>query len=105
MSHRHPLLLAAAAMALGTGAAAPDSRGAPDAELLEFLGSLDADEEADWWDFLADRPARSAAGKPASRATGAPTPARPSPGPTATREATAPESAPPDTKKPKTETP
>jgi hypothetical protein len=35
-----------------------------DAELLEFLGSLDTEEEG-WREFLEDRPIR-AAGKPAS---------------------------------------
>lgn len=37
---------------------------AADAELLEFLGSLDAEEEG-WQEFLAERPIDTAQGKPA----------------------------------------
>lgn len=36
---------------------------AADAELLEFLGSLDTEEEA-WREYLEDRPVKAAAGKP-----------------------------------------
>ncbi len=41
---------------------------AADAELLEFLGSLDTEEE-DWREFLEDRPMKVAAGKPAEKKT------------------------------------
>lgn len=39
---------------------------AADAELLEFLGSLDTEEE-DWREFLEDRPVKVATGKPAEK--------------------------------------
>jgi hypothetical protein len=39
---------------------------AADAELLEFLGSLDTEEE-DWREFLEDRPIKVAAGKPVEK--------------------------------------
>jgi hypothetical protein len=38
---------------------------AVDVELLEFLGSLDTEEE-DWRKYLEERPAQTAAGKPAA---------------------------------------
>jgi len=41
---------------------------AADAELLEFLGSLDTEEE-DWREFLEDRPIKVAAGKPVEKKT------------------------------------
>jgi hypothetical protein len=37
-----------------------------DIEFLEFLGSLDAEEE-EWREYLAERPIRSEAGKPAAK--------------------------------------
>jgi hypothetical protein len=59
-----PLLLARAAVA-----AAP----AIDAELLEFLGSVDS-EEPGWHDFLADNAVKPAPGKPAAVKPPAPAP-------------------------------
>lgn len=66
------LLWLASCIALPLQAAdAPPARPAPappatavDAELLEFLGSLD-DAEEGWQDYLEQRPVRAAAGKPA----------------------------------------
>lgn len=37
-----------------------------DAELLEFLGSLDTEEDG-WPEFLEERPVRTATGKPAGK--------------------------------------
>lgn len=42
----------------------PPETAAVDAELLEFLGSLDTEEE-DWRKYLEERPIQAAAGKPA----------------------------------------
>jgi hypothetical protein len=74
----HRACLAALLAGLATGAAhAADSKPvtpkeeqveAVDAELLEFLGSLDTEED-DWRDFLEDRPIKVAAGKPAEKKT------------------------------------
>jgi hypothetical protein len=64
------LLIAMAALAAGT---APAAEPVPevDADLLEFLGSLDTEDE-EWRDYLAERPIRPEAGKPASPAAGTP---------------------------------
>ncbi len=66
-----------AGLATGSAQAAESKPAAPrdeqqveavDAELLEFLGSLDTEEE-DWREFLEDRPIKVAAGKPAEKKT------------------------------------
>ena len=44
-----------------------------DAEFLEFLGSLDTEDE-DWREFLESRPINNAAGKPAGQKTPPPRP-------------------------------
>ena len=44
-----------------------------DAEFLEFLGSLDTEDE-DWREFLESRPINNAAGKTAGQKTPAPKP-------------------------------
>jgi hypothetical protein len=48
-----------------------------DAEFLEFLGSLDTEDEA-WREYLETRPIRATAGKPAQQK--APPPSQPQPG-------------------------
>lgn len=67
MSTRRNLLAAAAAAfaAVGTQAAEPATE--VDIEFLEFLGSVDAEEE-EWREYLAERPIRGEMGKPAARA-------------------------------------
>lgn len=61
-------VLIAALVASGSVVAAAEPP--PDAEFLEFLGSLDTEDEA-WREYLAERPDRAAdkaaAGKPARR--------------------------------------
>lgn len=61
------MLLAGCAAGVAQGAepakASPPAA-AVDAELLEFLGSLDVEEEG-WQQYLEERPIRSAAAKPA----------------------------------------
>jgi hypothetical protein len=58
--------LAAALVALGPGAAQAAEAVPPiDAEFLEFLGSLDTEDE-EWREYLASRP-RPEAGKPAAK--------------------------------------
>lgn len=68
MSTRRELLACAL---LGLGAAVAHAGEAPppaaDLELLEFLGSLDTEEE-EWREYLAERPIRPEAGKPAASA-------------------------------------
>jgi hypothetical protein len=60
-------MLAALVMAMGaTGTHAAEASAEVDVEFLEFLGSLDTEEE-EWRDYLAERPIRSEMGKPASR--------------------------------------
>jgi len=53
-----------------------------DAELLEFLGSVDTEDE-EWREYLENRPIRSAAGKPAEQkappASGQPDPKKQEP--------------------------
>lgn len=58
-----------AGCAAGAALGAEPTKGSPpaavvDAELLEFLGSLDVEEEG-WQEYLEERPIRSAAAKPA----------------------------------------
>ncbi len=61
-------MLASALLAAGTGATAAEPPApAVDTELLEFLGSIDVEDEA-WRDYLAERPVRPEAGKPADQA-------------------------------------
>jgi hypothetical protein len=64
------LLVAVAVLAAG-GAQAAEPVPEVDADLLEFLGSLDTEDE-EWRDYLAERPIRNEAGKPASPAAGKP---------------------------------
>jgi hypothetical protein len=65
-------VLAAAVLALGaSGVQAAEASAEVDLELLEFLGSLDAEDE-DWREYLAERPVRSEMGKPAPKAGGKP---------------------------------
>jgi hypothetical protein len=60
-------LLAATAAAIATvGTHAAEPAAEVDIELLEFLGSVDAEEE-EWREYLAERPIRSEMGKPAAR--------------------------------------
>ncbi len=53
---------------------APPAQSAPakvepvDVELLEFLGSLDTEEE-EWREYLEERPVKAAAGKPVEKQT------------------------------------
>lgn len=55
-------------------APAPEGKVEPvDAEFLEFLGSLDTEDE-DWREFLESRPINNAAGKPAGQKTPLPKP-------------------------------
>jgi hypothetical protein len=69
---RQPALLAAAVMALGVaGARAGEAPAEVDIEFLEFLGSLDAEEE-EWREYLAERPIRSEPVKPAGQVAGKP---------------------------------
>lgn len=58
--------MAAALFAAGSGAMAAEPATAVDTELLEFLGSIDVEDEA-WREYLAERPIRPEAGKPADR--------------------------------------
>jgi hypothetical protein len=44
-----------------------------DAELLEFLGSLDTEDE-EWREYLESRPVKEAAGKPEAKAPAKPAP-------------------------------
>lgn len=65
-TRRHLLAAAAAAFAtVGTHAAEPAAE--VDIEFLEFLGSVDAEEE-EWREYLAERPIRGEMGKPAAKA-------------------------------------
>jgi hypothetical protein len=70
LNARGTLLIAMAALAAGTAAAA-EPVPQVDADLLEFLGSLDTEDE-EWRDYLAERPIRPEAGKPASPVAGRP---------------------------------
>ncbi len=63
---RATLAMALVALATGNGARAAQPLAPVDAELLEFLGSLDTEEE-EWREFLAERPIRPEAGKPAGK--------------------------------------
>jgi hypothetical protein len=47
-----------------------------DVELLEFLGSLDTEEE-EWREYLESRPVKDAAGKPEQKAPAKPAPKQP----------------------------
>lgn len=65
-------MLAAAVLALGaSGAHSAEASTEVDLEMLEFLGSLDAEEE-DWREYLAERPIRRETGKPAAKPDGKP---------------------------------
>jgi hypothetical protein len=71
-------LVIAGAAVVPAGAAEPQPAAKPaaepvDAELLEFLGSLDAEEEG-WREYLEERPMRATTAKPAE-AKPAPRPA------------------------------
>jgi hypothetical protein len=60
-------MIAATILAFAAGAVRAAEPAAPvDAELLEFLGSLDSEDE-EWHEYLAARPVRAAAGKPAGK--------------------------------------
>lgn len=65
--NRHGTLLAAALLGAGAGALAAEPPAPVDTELLEFLGSIDVEDEA-WREYLAERPVRPEAGKPADKA-------------------------------------
>jgi hypothetical protein len=72
LSTRGSLLVAVAVMAVGSAAVqAAEPVPAADADLLEFLGSLDTEDE-EWREYLAERPIRVEAGKPTSPAAGKP---------------------------------
>lgn len=58
--------LASALLVAGTGAMGAEPPPPVDAELLEFLGSIDIEDEA-WREYLAERPVRPEAGKPAGK--------------------------------------
>jgi hypothetical protein len=62
LSTRGTLLAAVATLAAGTALPAEPAPEV-DAELLEFLGSLDTEDE-EWREYLAERPIRPEAGKP-----------------------------------------
>jgi hypothetical protein len=69
--------LAAAVAILLTGAAqAAESAQQVDAELLEFLGSIDAEEEG-WQDYLEQKPVKPVEKKPPQKP--APAPRKPDP--------------------------
>jgi hypothetical protein len=59
-----PTVLAALLLAGVDGAAAAEPPVAVDAEFLEFLGSLDTEDE-EWREYLAERPVPPEAGKTA----------------------------------------
>src|SRR6186713_3211878 len=63
---RGVLATAVVALATGTLGHAAQPAAAVDAELLEFLGSLDTEGE-DWHEFLEARQIRPEAGKPARK--------------------------------------
>lgn len=67
MNARHGVLALVTVLAAGAAAAAQPAAEV-DAELLEFLGSLDTEDE-EWREYLADRPIRAEAGKPDAAAT------------------------------------
>lgn len=67
MSKRRSLLAATAAAIATVGAHAAEPAAEVDIDFLEFLGSVDAEEE-EWREYLAERPIRSQMGKPAARA-------------------------------------
>ncbi len=66
LKKRHASLVSAL-LAAGSGAMAAEPATPVDTELLEFLGSIDVEEEA-WREYLAERPVRPEAGKPADKA-------------------------------------
>lgn len=57
MNAQRHAVIAAWLITAGTAAAAQPA-GTPDADFLEFLGSLDVEDE-EWRDFLAERPVES----------------------------------------------
>lgn len=65
--NRRGTLLAATLLGAGAGALAAEPPAPVDTELLEFLGSIDVEDEA-WREYLAERPVRPEAGKPADKA-------------------------------------
>lgn len=67
MNTRRSMLALLSVLAAGAAAAAQPAAEV-DAELLEFLGSLDTEDE-EWREYLADRPIRTEAGKPDTAAT------------------------------------
>ena len=70
------LLLVAAAATLAGAAQAAENAKQVDAELLEFLGSIDAEEEG-WQEYLEQKPVRPVEKKPSQK----PAPAPPKPDP------------------------
>lgn len=58
--------MALALLAAGACARAAEPPAPVDTELLEFLGSIDVEDEA-WREYLAERPVRPEAGKPAGK--------------------------------------
>jgi hypothetical protein len=70
--------MAAALLVAGTGAMAAEPPAPVDTELLEFLGSIDVEDEA-WREYLAERPVRPEAGKPADKTPEAEQETRPPP--------------------------
>ena len=71
-----PLWLAALAAPLLLARTAVAAAPAIDADLLEFLGSVDSDEPG-WHDFLADKDVKPAPGKPVAVKPPAPAPTPP----------------------------
>ncbi|HWL61173.1 MAG TPA: hypothetical protein VNQ32_00060 [Steroidobacteraceae bacterium] len=61
-----PFAMLASALLAASGARAAEPATAVDTELLEFLGSIDVEDEA-WREYLAERPVRPEAGKPADK--------------------------------------
>lgn len=81
-------LLALAVLGLFTSAAGAGEAPPPpaaDIELLEFLGSLDTEDE-EWREYLAERPIRPEAGKPAKPPRTPPARKPASPGPEKTED-------------------
>jgi hypothetical protein len=67
LSTRRRLLAATAAAFATVGTHAAEPAAEVDIEFLEFLGSVDAEEE-EWREYLAERPIRGEMGKPAAKA-------------------------------------
>jgi hypothetical protein len=73
---RNSTLTVAAAILLSGAALAAENAKQVDAELLEFLGSIDAEEEG-WQDYLEQKPVRPVEKKPPQKP--APAPRKPDP--------------------------